>query len=44
LLLSPTLLQNAAKRGVVWRPRFLISVINANSRFSRVKPAYAGRT
>jgi hypothetical protein len=28
----------------VWRPRFLINVINANGRISRVKPADTGQT
>jgi hypothetical protein len=28
----------------VWRPRFLISVINANDRTSRVKSADIGQT
>jgi hypothetical protein len=28
----------------VWRPRFLIGVINANDRISRVKPAHTGQT
>jgi hypothetical protein len=26
------------KKHMVWRPRFLITVINANDRISRVKP------
>jgi hypothetical protein len=30
--------------GEVWRPRFLINVISANDRFSRVKPADNGQT
>jgi hypothetical protein len=28
----------------LWRPRFLIGVINANDRISRVKPADVGQT
>jgi hypothetical protein len=28
----------------LWRPRFLIGVINANDRISRVKPADTGQT
>jgi hypothetical protein len=29
---------------MVWRPRFLITIINANDRISRVKPADPGQT
>jgi hypothetical protein len=32
------------KGGRLWRPRFLISIINANGRISQVKPADFGRT
>jgi hypothetical protein len=32
------------KGGRLWHPRFLISVINANGRISRVKPADIGQT
>jgi hypothetical protein len=28
----------------LWRPRFLINVINANDQISRVKPADPGQT
>jgi hypothetical protein len=32
------------KGGRLWRPRFLISIINANDRISRVKPADTSQT
>jgi hypothetical protein len=32
------------QQDLLWRPRFLINVISANNRFSRVKPAGNGQT